>query len=115
MTMASKDQLMHIFLNLGINALEAMPDGGELRIKTYAEKGNLCIDFKDTGKGMSEHVASRIFDPFFSTKEKGLGLGLSIVHNMVIAHGGSIILKSKPDEGSTFTVILPIRSFTGEG
>lgn len=109
-TMGSRDQLMHIFINLGINGLEAMPDGGTLLIRTRVRDANILIEFSDTGEGMSEEVSSKIFEPFFSTKDKGLGLGLSIVQSFVIAHNGDIRVTSEPGRGTTFTVSLPIMS-----
>ncbi len=107
--MCSKDQLTQVFLNLGLNALEAMEQGGSLTITTYAESGDVCISFADMGPGISEESLENIFDPFFSSKENGLGLGLSIVHNLVDAHGGRISAENVAGGGALFTVVLPGR------
>lgn len=109
-TMGVKDQLVQVFLNLGLNALEAMPHGGVLTVKTYTGEGEIRIEFADTGAGMDRELRSKIFDPFFTTKDSGLGLGLCIVHNIIDAHGGRIEVESSPAEGSLFTVNLPIRT-----
>ena len=109
-TMGVKDQLIQVFLNLGLNALEAMPGGGALTVRSHLGAGGIRIDFQDTGDGMSDEISSKIFDPFFSTKEKGMGLGLCLAHNIVDAHGGRINVESTPKEGSTFTVVLPVRT-----
>ncbi len=109
-TMGVKDQLIQVFINLGINALEAMPDGGTLTVKTHTVAGEIWIEFADTGVGITSHSNSKIFAPFFTTKDNGLGLGLYIVHNIVDAHDGRIEARSNDGGGSQFTVILPIRT-----
>ncbi|MDK1031219.1 MAG: ATP-binding protein, partial [Planctomycetia bacterium] len=109
-TTGVKDQLAQVFLNLGLNALEAMPGGGTLTVKTFRRKSDICIEFADTGEGISSEISGKIFDPFFSTKETGQGLGLSIVHNIVYAHGGRIEVEDNPGGGSVFRVALPIRA-----
>lgn len=108
-TLASYDQLKQVFLNLGLNAFEAMENGGTMTIETDYESGNIIVKFKDTGKGINEKILDRIFNPFFSTKEQGTGLGLFIVYHIIQAHGGEIKSYSKMDTGSTFTIILPIQ------
>ncbi|MDP8248395.1 MAG: PAS domain S-box protein [Candidatus Tritonobacter lacicola] len=122
-THADMGQLHQVFMNLFINACEAMPEGGSLTIKT----GNAKLDEKffeiypnlkkgryiyvlvsDTGQGMDKETRERIFEPFFTTKtETGTGLGLSIVSGIVERHGGCIKVESEPGEGSTFTLYLP--------
>ncbi len=109
-TMGARDRMVQVFLNLGLNALEAMPDGGELRIKTHRSGNDICIEFADTGQGIDSEIRDRIFNPFFSTKDTGQGLGLCIVHNIVYAHGGRIDLESPQGGGSVFKVYLPIRT-----
>lgn len=108
-TTGVKDQLIQVFLNLGINALEAMPQGGNLTIKTYIDGTNIGVAFTDTGKGITEEIRSKLFDPFATTKTQGLGLGLWIAYNIVSGHGGRIEVESMPEDGSTFTVTLPVR------
>ncbi len=102
------DQLQEVFLNLIINAYQAMPVGGRLRIATF-NFGNLYaqIQISDTGVGIPADHLKNIFMPFFSTKDQGTGLGLSICHNIIKNHNGSIELESEPNQGTTFTVKLP--------
>ena len=98
-------------MNLIINGTEAMSNGGELNVKTYHTPDNefVEIEVSDTGTGIPEEHLSKIFDPFFSTKEagKGVGLGLSIVYGIVNEHKGSIDVKSAKGKGTTFTIKLP--------
>ncbi len=107
----SADQMKQVFVNLTLNALEAMPDGGELQVCTQTvrkpQTAFVEVTFKDSGAGIPPEVLSRIFDPFFSTKAKGTGLGLSISHDIVERHAGSIRAESKAGSGSVFTVRLP--------
>lgn len=109
---ASPEQLKQVFLNIIINAQEAMPNGGELKIKTGVQDKSVEIEFADTGCGIPKDAIEHIFDPFFSTKKegKGTGLGLSVSYGIIQAHSGRIDVKSKVGEGSTFTVVLPILS-----
>lgn len=106
-------QLNHMFMNIILNAVEAMEGRGNLGLKTYlsSEKDRVVIEISDTGTGIPEDVLSRIFEPFFTTKDagKGTGLGLSLVYGIVENHGGSIMAKSKPGEGTTFIIELPLR------
>jgi two-component system, sporulation sensor kinase A len=100
-------QIKQVFLNLAANAIQAMPEGGKLTISASAGDGKAFIRFIDTGCGISEAVVNKIFDPFFTTKENGTGLGLAISYRIMEAHGGRLIVDSKPGQGSTFTVELP--------
>ena len=109
-TTGSRDELLQVFLNLGLNALEKMPQGGTLLVRTKVVLDEIRISFSDTGEGMSEEVVSKIFTPFFSTKQQGLGLGLYIAYNIINAHVGRIKVKSKVGFGTIITVILPVRS-----
>jgi PAS domain S-box-containing protein len=95
--------------NLVTNAVEAMPEGGRLAIRTSVENGNVCIDVEDTGVGIPPEATPRIFDTFYSTKPKGLGLGLPFCRRAVEAHGGTLTFTSKKGAGTTFTVTLPKR------
>jgi two-component system NtrC family sensor kinase len=107
-----KQQLIQVFLNLALNAIDAMPDGGTLIIETNTvnEGGYLKVDFTDSGMGIPDHVKPHIFDPFFTTKSqgKGTGLGLSVSLGIIRKHGGDIRVESQINKGSTFTVLLPI-------
>jgi len=107
-----RQQLSQVFLNLILNALDAMGSGGSLKIRVTRAKdsGYLLTDFIDTGKGIPSHVLPRIFDPFFTTKPtgKGVGLGLSVSLGIIRKHGGDIEVESTANEGTKFSVLLPI-------
>ncbi len=102
------EQIKEALLNLEINALEAMPQGGVLRL-VLAQKDDqeIIIRVSDTGEGIPPQIQSKIFDPFFTTKEQGTGLGLTIVHTVVKNHGGTISVAPNNGRGTTFTIILP--------
>jgi len=104
---ADAEALKRVFINLFKNALEAMPDGGELSLKAYRDPGNIIVEVSDTGAGISDGVD--IFAPFSSTKEKGTGLGLMVVRQVLASHGGSISYSSQPGKGTTFLITLPLR------
>jgi two-component system NtrC family sensor kinase len=100
-------QLQQVFLNLIINAIQAMPRGGVLTISVREEDPDqVRIDITDTGVGIPQAIISEIFDPFFTTKEKGTGLGLSISYSIIRKHGGKILVNSQINRGSTFSVYL---------
>ena len=105
-------QLLQVVVNLVLNALQAMPDGGALRLRTSLAGDNVLLVVEDDGEGMSEDVARQAFIPFFTTKDvgEGTGLGLSVVHGIVTAHGGSIRIESRPGAGATFEVALPAQA-----
>ncbi|MEK7773621.1 MAG: PAS domain S-box protein [Deltaproteobacteria bacterium] len=105
-------QLTQVFLNIIINAVQAMPEKGTVSIKTYSKDGYAVVEIRDDGAGMTEDVMKRIFDPFFTTKEvgKGTGLGLSIAYGIIKEHKGAIEVRSKAAEGTTFTIRLPAAS-----
>jgi signal transduction histidine kinase/HAMP domain-containing protein len=107
-------QLQQVFTNLILNAIQAMPDGGELTVsnKVSEDKKILEISFANTGEGIPEENLSKIFEPFFTTKKvgQGTGLGLSVSYGIVKDHGGELEVESAEGKGATFTVILPIRS-----
>ncbi len=109
-TTGSRDELSQVFLNFGLNALEKMPHGGTLTVRTTASRGEIKVSFADTGEGMSKEVLSKIFTPFYTTKEDGLGLGLYISQNIINAHDGRIEIQSKPNVGTTIAVVLPVRA-----
>jgi two-component system NtrC family sensor kinase len=107
---ASKNQLRQVFLNLLANARDAMPNGGTLSIKTGSNKENVNMEMTDTGVGIKEEHISKIFDSFFTTKDtvKGVGLGLSVCYGFIKDHGGDIEVKSKVNEGTTFSIKFPV-------
>ena len=100
----------HLFLNLALNARDAMPEGGELTILVQARKSELRIYFQDSGPGVPRTIRSKIFDPFFTTRAQGTGLGLAFVERIVIEHGGTITVGSSPSGGAQFQIHLPIET-----
>ncbi len=104
------DKMQQVFLNIMLNALDAMPDGGSLSISIERMGTAIEIRFSDTGAGIEPEVIDRIFDPFFTTKPhgKGTGLGLSICYGIIKEHHGSITVKSARNLGSTFTISIPV-------
>ena len=94
-------------LNLVRNAIEAMPDGGTLTVRTTRARAGVALTIADTGKGMAAEDREQIFKPFFSTKPSGTGLGLPLVQQVVAEHGGTIRCESAPDQGTTFIIELP--------
>jgi signal transduction histidine kinase/DNA-binding response OmpR family regulator len=111
---AVPDQLTQVLLNLIINAIEAMPDGGELTLMTGADDGRLTIAVRDTGPGISPDEAAKIFEPFYTTKATGTGLGLAVSYGIIQRHGGRIDVTGAPGTGTTFTISLPIEQPEGE-
>lgn len=125
--LADEAQLKQVFLNLAVNAIQAMPDGGVLRVRLGVDRrrrgtgrcpgrsagatgrggGYVWVEFADTGCGIPRENLTKIFTPFFTTRSTGVGLGLAVSHGIVEAHGGTISVESKEGEGSTFTVRLP--------
>ena len=97
-------QMRQVIINLIQNALEAMPQGGELTLATRVKPPHLEVSISDTGQGMPPEVKANIFQPYFTTKEKGTGLGLAITQNILQEHGGSIAVDSAPGQGTTFTL-----------
>ena len=108
LTLAS-DQIQQVFLNLLLNALDAMPEGGQLRVGTHhtGQPAGVCVAFTDDGMGIPPDSLSQVFEPFYSTKPEGLGLGLFVSQDIVKQHGGRIEAESRVGEGTTFTVWLP--------
>jgi two-component system sensor histidine kinase HydH len=105
------NQMQQVFMNLFLNALEAMPGGGRLTVEVDGmnlQKGWLEIKIKDTGKGIESEHLTKIFDPFFTTKSRGLGLGLAITQKIIEGHGGTIGVESASEKGSTFILRLPV-------
>ena len=98
----------HLFLNLALNARDAMPEGGELTILVQAKKSDLRIYFQDSGPGVPRTIRSKVFEPFFTTRAQGTGLGLAFVERIVLEHGGTISVGSSPSGGAQFQIHLPI-------
>ncbi len=107
---ADSGKLQQVFLNLGLNAIEAMPDGGELTIAISDKNDTIEVDFEDTGTGIEEKNLKKIFYPFFTTKEQGTGLGLAISYRIIEEHRGTIDLKTVPGSGTKFRITLPKRN-----
>ena len=108
-------QLREAVLNLVVNAAQAMPEGGRLGVFTTVEKDSLHIRVADTGSGLTREAKENLFTPFFTTKSKGLGLGLAITKSVIQEHGGSIDVFSEPDRGTTFIITLPVARTTDKG
>lgn len=103
------DQVEQVLMNVIYNAVQAMPEGGEVTVRTghNIEEKMVAIDIEDTGCGVPEEIVEKLFDPFFSTRAKGTGLGLTIADEIIRAHGGSIEIKSKEGLGTTVRILLP--------
>ncbi|NIQ93081.1 MAG: sensor histidine kinase, partial [Desulfuromonadales bacterium] len=102
------EQYKQAFLNLILNALQVMPDGGRLDIRCHEQDDKLFIRFTDSGPGIPEQLQDRIFNPFYTTRSDGTGLGLAITHRIIDGHGGRLSVESVPGEGATFIVELPL-------
>jgi signal transduction histidine kinase len=110
-----KPQLKQLFLNVFLNAIQAMPGGGELAVEALVKDGTRAVvTIADAGGGIPAENLDRIFDPFFTTKKTGTGLGLSICYNIVKSHGGEIEARSKAGQGTTILISLPMSSGGGE-
>jgi signal transduction histidine kinase len=106
---AVPDQLTQVCLNLIINAVEAMPHGGTLTVTAAQRDRWLAIEVQDTGSGLTPDEAARIFEPFYTTKADGTGLGLAVSYGIIQQHGGRIEVASAPGQGTRFTVFLPLQ------
>jgi PAS domain S-box-containing protein len=108
--LADRDQLIQVLINLVMNSLHAMPEGGRLGLSLNRENRHVRLGVSDTGHGMPEEIRSKIFDPFFTTKDfgKGTGLGLTVVKGIIEEHGGTISVESVVDKGTTFWIRLPL-------
>ena len=110
MVLMDREQIKQAILNLLLNAIQAMPDGGRLTLSGWnSEEGQwICLSIQDSGMGVLAEDMNKLFDPFFSTKEGGIGLGLSITHRIIDQHHGKIEVRSDPGHGTHFTIWLPI-------
>ncbi len=109
---ADRDQLIQVLINLVVNSLHAMPEGGRLTLSLAREGSHVCLGVSDTGHGMPEEIRSKVFEPFFTTKDfgKGTGLGLTVVKGIIEAPGGTIAIESVVDKGTTFWIRLPLET-----
>ncbi len=103
------NQLRQVFVNVILNAADAMPQGGTLTIRSRRKNNSVVIDFEDTGAGIAPEDLSRIFDPLYTTGEKGTGLGLAVSYRIIKKLNGSMTAESEPDKGSRFVITLPVR------
>lgn len=110
MIVGNVQQLSQVFVNLLVNAGQAIEESGTLTVKSFLEGDQIVITVADTGNGIPEEIITKIFDPLFTTKEpgKGTGLGLSISYEIIQRHKGELSVESKPGEGTTFTIKLPV-------
>lgn len=111
---ADPGQIYQVLINLAVNAIQSMPQGGTLNIRTSRKNEGIQLVVEDTGTGMSEEVRQQVFTPFFTTKDvgEGTGLGLSVVEGIISSHGGSISVESAPGAGTEFTIYLPRKTQT---
>lgn len=110
LVLCNGDQLRQVFINLVLNAIEAMPEGGTLTVRTEAGSTVALVEIQDTGVGIPDDIRAHLFEPFFTNKPNGTGLGLSISAHIVTQHGGRLEVTSAVGEGSTFRVVLPYES-----
>ena len=110
-TLGSVSKLQQVFMNLFLNAKDAMPQGGQLEVKTYEKNSALMVEIRDNGVGIPEDNIKKIYDPFFTTKEvgKGTGLGLSVSYGIIQEYSGRISVESEPGSGTIFKLSFPIR------
>ena len=106
---ADPEQLRRALRNLVLNAMDAMPNGGDLTIRTRAVNGHVAIEVADSGEGLTKEECERLFTPYYTTKRHGTGLGLAIVQSVVADHGGSIAVDSEPGKGANFRIELAAR------
>jgi two-component system, NtrC family, nitrogen regulation sensor histidine kinase NtrY len=107
---ADPEQLRRALRNLVLNALDAMPGGGQLTIRTSRSDGKIAVEVSDTGEGLTPEECNRLFTPYYTTKQHGTGLGLAIVQSVVSDHKGTITVRSEPGQGATFRIELKVAS-----
>ena len=105
--LGDQEQLTQVILNLALNAAQAMPEGGDVWLTTRQDDDGIVIQVRDQGTGIPEQNLDKIFDPFFTTKDAGTGLGLSVVHQIVTQHGGTVTVTRNKDRGTTFRLFFP--------
>ena len=107
---ADREQLSIVFSNIALNAVQAMPEGGRLEVTSrYQSADRVAVSLSDTGPGIPKENVDRLFEPLFTTKAKGIGLGLAVAKALAEAHGGTIEAQGHEPKGATFTVTLPVR------
>lgn len=104
----NKEQLKQVFINLLKNAIESIDDGGNIKVHSYMDHNHVKIDVTDNGKGIPDHILKYLGEPFYTTKEKGSGIGLMVCYNLIEKHNGTIDVQSIPGQGTTFTITLPL-------
>jgi signal transduction histidine kinase len=107
---ADREMIRRALLNLMLNAIDAMPDGGALVITSYENARGFELEVADSGPGLTDEVKLRAFEPFYSTKQNGTGLGLAFVHHVAEAHGGTVTAANCPEGGAAFTMKIPRRA-----
>jgi signal transduction histidine kinase len=105
--LADADQMTQVMMNLLMNALQILPKGGKIELNLRAEKEQVVMDFIDNGPGILAENQAQIFEPFFTQRSGGVGLGLAVVRQIVQAHGGEISYQDSPQKGAQFTITLP--------
>jgi signal transduction histidine kinase len=104
---ADQQLLKRVLINLVTNAVQAMPNGGKIMLKTQTRSGEVSVTVEDTGVGIPEKIRSQMFTPLFTTKPRGQGFGLAVCKRVMEAHGGTISFESREGEGAKFTIRLP--------
>ena len=105
--MAVSSQIQQVFINIILNSYDAMPSGGEIHVSGHTVPGGVDMLFRDNGPGVPQGQLTSVFEPFFSTKEGGTGLGLTVSYNIIAAHGGSLEVLADQETGACFRVFLP--------
>ena len=107
---ADGGQLQQAVIALATNGIDAMPDGGKLTFRSYSEGNRVCIEVEDSGAGIPQENMSKIFEPFYTTKEvgKGTGLGVAVCYGIISEHGGRLSVRSNVGKGTTFSIFLPV-------
>jgi two-component system sensor histidine kinase HydH len=102
-------EISKVFINLLINAIDASPEGRQLKLRTARQNGQFCVSIADNGAGMNKETLARLYEPFYTTKTNGTGLGMSIAKRGIELHGGSISVRSAPGLGTEIMVLLPYK------
>ncbi|WP_227394551.1 ATP-binding protein [Jeotgalibacillus aurantiacus] len=103
-----RNQVIQVFINLIKNSIEAMDHGGEIKIRPRVNEKEVHLEIEDTGQGIPQEIIEKVSEPFYTTKEKGMGLGLTICHKIIQAHDGELSFRSEPGKGTTATITLPV-------